>query len=654
MTIMTRLRIAYLAGSQEDAMPRPWLADALAAFGDVTGFLFERRRRTALHSTRFFPPRRFVPGFPGTGTSPALPSLIEALRMGETGPTPWQRLSEPAALIRHIMNARRAQRLFAALHRLRPSLIVVDGAMLSPLFPTLRSLGCPLVWAPARRESLHHTEQAAALPEGWLRSWHSVASRAHAEGEKLAAPLLDQLWLPGDAAEEHFADLVPAARRRTIAGSGEDIAPAMRAMSLHAQPAPPAAPSRVPDEERLSFNPLTRLAWWRLTLRDAQDARISLLDSRGATLPAATVTVHRRRAGAIDVEAMAVLPAGVSALDLRLEIRTPRGATLALRPAAPAVEQRAGLVALEPFGAWQELWAWSLDDEVGLHPRPEQSTALPLPQRPGSGSLLRLRFALRHDSEAITLTPGEGSGEELSHPAIWTERHPPSSARLRAMAGRHQGETAWIIGNGPSVRPEDLDALQGRVTFCFNRFHLAHRRTSLRPRYTVSADRQMIEDFGAEMVSASGGTVFIAAKDPPALEGDYIWVRQLPVFPPLFSLRADIAVSPGGSSPYVAMQLGYFMGIRRFILYGTDFNYRFSDTGSQDPYRAATGEGNHFITDYRAGRDWAPPSLRAISAAFLNARRVTEAAGGFIRNASRGGHLDIFERQSFESALALH
>ncbi|RVT90581.1 hypothetical protein EOD42_23400 [Rhodovarius crocodyli] len=649
---MTRLRIAYLAGSQDDAMPRPWLADALAAFGDVTGFLFERRRRTSFHTTRFLPPRRFGAGLPGHDA--AIPSLGEALRMGEAAGTPWQRLSEPAALIRHIMNARRAQRLFAALHRLRPSLIVVDGAVLAPLFPTLRSLGCPLVWAPDRRGSLYHAAQAEALPEGWLASWHGAAAAAHAEGEALAAPLLDQLWLTGDAAEEHFADLVPAARRHAVGGSAEGMASAMRAMSLPARPAPPPAPSRVPDAEQLSFNPLTRLAWWRLSLRDAQDARISLLDSHGATLPAATVTIHRRRAGAIDVEAMAVLPAGVSAEELRLDISTPRGAMPALSPAAPAVEQRAGLVALEPFGAWQELWAWSLDEKPGLHPRPEQSAILPLPARPGSGSLHRLRFALRDQGEAVTLTPPEGIGEELSHPALWTGRHPPSSARLRAMAGRHQGETAWIIGNGPSVRPEDLDALQGRVTFCFNRFHLAHGRTSLRPRYTVSADRQMIEDFGAEMVSSSGGTVFLAAKEPPALEGDYIWVRQLPVFPPLFSLRADIAVTPGGSSPYVAMQLGYFMGIRRFILYGTDFNYRFSDTGSQDPYRAATGDGNHFIKNYRGGRDWAPPSLRAISAAFLNARRVTEAAGGFIRNASRGGHLDIFERQSFESALALH
>jgi hypothetical protein len=54
-------------------------------------------------------------------------------------------------------------------------------------------------------------------------------------------------------------------------------------------------------------------------------------------------------------------------------------------------------------------------------------------------------------------------------------------------------------GNGPSVRTEDLDRLQGRLTFAFNRFHLAHGQTRLRPTYTLTGDRQMIEDFGQQI-----------------------------------------------------------------------------------------------------------------------------------------------------------
>ena len=202
------------------------------------------------------------------------------------------------------------------------------------------------------------------------------------------------------------------------------------------------------------------------------------------------------------------------------------------------------------------------------------------------------------------------------------------------------------------MRIEDLDALEDKLTFCFNRFHLAHGRTRLRGTYTVTGDKQMIEDFGQQIVDESGGTIFIAHQHAPDVLGDYIWVRQIGFHPPLFSQRADIICSPGGSSLFLAMQIAYFMGVRRFFIYGADFQFKFEQSGAGgDPFRIASGEGNHFIADYRGGRPWCPPSLRDIGAGFHAARRVMEAEGGFVRNATRGGLLEMFQREEFEAAL---
>ena len=163
----------------------------------------------------------------------------------------------------------------------------------------------------------------------------------------------------------------------------------------------------------------------------------------------------------------------------------------------------------------------------------------------------------------------------------------------------------------------------------------------------------MIEDFGQEIVDVSGGQVFVAHDEEPPLVGDYIWLRQMAIFPPLISREPARAVTPGGSSLFVAMQLAAFMGIRKLYLYGADFHFNFErNLRARDTYRAVSGDGNHFIKNYRSGKAWCPPSFRNIATGFLAARIMMESEGGFIRNATRGGAMEIFPREDFESALA--
>ena len=162
----------------------------------------------------------------------------------------------------------------------------------------------------------------------------------------------------------------------------------------------------------------------------------------------------------------------------------------------------------------------------------------------------------------------------------------------------------------------------------------------------------MIEDFGQQIVDESGGTVFVSDEQPPALLGDYVWLRQISVFPSLFSPNAAHAVTPGGSSVYVAMQVGYYLGIRKWYIYGADFSFRFAPPRmGSSAFRTAEGDGNHFIANYRSGRPWCPPAIENILPSFYAARLIFEAEGGFIRNVTRGGDLNVFERMDFDAAL---
>jgi glycosyltransferase involved in cell wall biosynthesis len=404
-------------------------------------------------------------------------------------------------------------------------------------------------------------------------------------------------------------------------------------------------------DEQVRFNRHSRLLTWSFTLllpAGADDVTVEVVAGGMPDLPNAFVTVRGRPYG-VGIDLVAVLPPALAPEQLILRVSA-WGQEVLRRPLPPEVPvETAGLMTLEEDSEGVAVLAWT--DAPRTRLAPAAVVSLQRPAGPGP-AILRARLEQVQDAASLAVLPDGGLGQTLPHPARWLLPHPASSARLQAMRDCHKGETAWLIGNGPSVRADDLDALQGRLCFAFNRFHLAYPATRLRPDYTVSGDRQMIEDFGQRIVDESAGTVFLAQDQPPDLVGDYVWLRQIGMHPPLFSRRPDRVVSPGGSSLYVAMQLGFWMGVRRFYLYGADFRFVFARTGEADAFRGATGEGNHFIPDYRGGRAWCPPSLRDIGNSFHIARRLMEAEGGFVRSASRGGLMEIFPREAFEAALA--
>ncbi|MCP5107720.1 MAG: hypothetical protein GY950_30310 [bacterium] len=227
-------------------------------------------------------------------------------------------------------------------------------------------------------------------------------------------------------------------------------------------------------------------------------------------------------------------------------------------------------------------------------------------------------------------------------------------ARLEKLKNIHHGRTAFLIGNGPSVKPGDLEKLQNEVTFCFNRFHLAYDMFTFRPKYTVSADIGMIGDFGVRIVQESAGTVFLADKKRPGIPGEFTWIGAKYQGPPLvFSKKIYHHVAIGGSSLVTALQLGYFMGIRHFILYGVDHDFHYSEKPEKtdNDYRSAVGDDNHFIKNYRSGKPWCPPHMEMIEKSLVWADRFLRKKGGWIINAIRGGKLEILERKPFEEVI---
>lgn len=231
---------------------------------------------------------------------------------------------------------------------------------------------------------------------------------------------------------------------------------------------------------------------------------------------------------------------------------------------------------------------------------------------------------------------------------------------LSAYKKRHTGTPCLIIGNGPSVRAEDLMIINDLdcVTFVCNRFHKIYTNIDFQPDYTVAIDPLFLSDFGEELVSEHRGDLFIGHhKQNPQFE-KAVWFKIKASEPFHFSLNPLKHTQPGGSVIVAALQLAFFMGCREFYLYGIDHKFSFDDANVEELAPGGgsftvTGEHNHFIDNYRGGKSWAKPCMSEIEAAFAECHRLIEFKKGKLYNASRVSELSTIPRIEFEKFVQL-
>lgn len=220
-------------------------------------------------------------------------------------------------------------------------------------------------------------------------------------------------------------------------------------------------------------------------------------------------------------------------------------------------------------------------------------------------------------------------------------------------------KTYFVIGNGPSVKTADLNALQRHQCLAANRFHLSYKHHEMRPAATFCIDPQMVDDHIDEIARDCQSDLFIPRQFVfRALRQIGLRRRKVRYFPfdrgdkPLrFSFDFHRASGNGANVLFTALQYAASHGAQEIFLYGVDHSFDHHAPDAQGQVTDA-GENNHFIAGYRApGSKWFPPDIAAIEAGFSFARKECEQRGIRIWNATRGGKLDIFERLDFDDAL---
>lgn len=214
----------------------------------------------------------------------------------------------------------------------------------------------------------------------------------------------------------------------------------------------------------------------------------------------------------------------------------------------------------------------------------------------------------------------------------------------------------FIIGNGPSLKIDDLKKLINEDTFAVNRIFKIFGKTNWRPTYYCSHDTKVLNEIICDLdkeledckiiflnSSFKGKAQFNFSKPPY-----YFFGIQKEFYPnkPKFSKKVEKGLYEGYTVIYTCIQLAVYMGYKEIYLLGLDHSYNLVKM-ADGTLKEEEGKINYM--QGLEGKNYFLPQLEKTELSYKKAKEVCEAKNILIKNATRGGKLEIFERIDFDS-----
>lgn len=242
--------------------------------------------------------------------------------------------------------------------------------------------------------------------------------------------------------------------------------------------------------------------------------------------------------------------------------------------------------------------------------------------------------------------------------------------RNEQFRNRHQGRRCFVIGNGPSLKEQDLSPLAAEITFVVNYFHLHPIISqSWQPSYYCLSDpayfdgREPIESIREIVTRVPAAPIFV-----PHYAHDFI--QKSPVLPSdrtyyvglcggLEDEWTDIPdftrLTPGAQTVVqLSIMAAMFMGCSPIYLMGLDHNW-LAEGGlptnfySQQEVKNQP-QNNASIWTYKSLME----AMITIWRVYEMHQRIAARHGIKIVNVTRGGFLDVFERANYEQVARIN
>lgn len=231
-----------------------------------------------------------------------------------------------------------------------------------------------------------------------------------------------------------------------------------------------------------------------------------------------------------------------------------------------------------------------------------------------------------------------------------TEQLRRSESKIKQLQQTRRGDTCVVVGNGPSLRKNDLTLLDGVDSIISNFAIMSPELEKSARFFTVVNDlvaKQGALDFNrsdkikiipfwlANYVNESENTFFVNATVKPEFSTDFVNSA---------SWRSTVS--------FFNLQLAYAIGYRKVIMIGFDHSY-VQPKGMTEGTLISQVEDdeNHFDPRYFKGKDWQAADTVNMEKSYVLTKAAFEADGREIVNCTVGGKLELFRRGDLATEL---
>ena len=250
--------------------------------------------------------------------------------------------------------------------------------------------------------------------------------------------------------------------------------------------------------------------------------------------------------------------------------------------------------------------------------------------------------------------------DRLIHNKYLRTSYPDEIKKVKNTAIRNR---CFIVGNGPSLKKDDLAKLADEDCFACNRIYGLYENIDWRPKYYCSQDYKLLAQITGDLSYAIDNCSFaffpwnhrklfssvVDHKKVFLFFRPYVSVysKDGKYHDGLIPFSDDISngIYDGLSVTYAMIQIAVYMGYTEIYLLGIDHNYPMKN-GKVD-VTLSYAEG---IKPIDMSNQY-PPELTLCEVAYKEARKYCEAHGIRIMNATRGGKLEVFDRIDLDDLL---
>lgn len=229
-----------------------------------------------------------------------------------------------------------------------------------------------------------------------------------------------------------------------------------------------------------------------------------------------------------------------------------------------------------------------------------------------------------------------------------------SKSRLADLNGMFAGKRCFVMGNGPSLLKCDLGLLKNEVTIASNAQYLSWDTMGFVPTFLTVEDRLVAEDRADELCALERPTKIFPRDLLYCLRRskNTIFINFIRDYRPFPQFTSDFGkvVYWGGTVTMLNLQLAYYLGCQEIYLIGFDHHYKVPNDVKDYVITSEEDDVNHIHPSYFGkGYRWHDPNLARMEQSYAEARRFLDQKQVLVRNATVGGHLEIFERIDYET-----